>query len=89
MSRCYRERITDLVILTDPSGARAAAEFTVHGEYLQAGAAMPPAHGQRYMLPAGAFFRLAGWQNRENFELLQPAILDGPGRRPLNFTRLR
>ncbi len=60
MSRCYREQITDLVILTEPSGARAAAEFTVHGEYLEAGAAMPPAHGQRYVLPAGAFFVLRG-----------------------------
>jgi steroid delta-isomerase-like uncharacterized protein len=58
MSASYRETITDLVILTEPSGTRAAAEFTVHGEYLQAGHGMPAAHGQKYTLPAGAFFTI-------------------------------
>lgn len=58
MTRCYRERIADLVVMTDASGERAAAEFVVHGEYLQADTDMPPAHGQRYVLPAGAFFVL-------------------------------
>ena len=58
MSRCYRERIEDLVVLTEPSGTRAAAEFTVHGTYLQADEGLPPAHGQSYVLPAGAFFEL-------------------------------
>jgi steroid delta-isomerase-like uncharacterized protein len=58
MSRCYREQITDLVVLTEPSGLRAAAEFVVHGTYLQADEGLPPAHGQTYTLPAGAFFEL-------------------------------
>ena len=60
MTRCYRERIVDLVIMTDASGMRAAAEFTVHGEYLQADAGLPPANGQTYTLAAGAFFVLRG-----------------------------
>jgi steroid delta-isomerase-like uncharacterized protein len=58
MTRCYRERIVDLVVMTEASGAHAAAEFIVHGEYLAADEGLPPAHGQRYVLPAGAFFGL-------------------------------
>jgi steroid delta-isomerase-like uncharacterized protein len=58
MSRCYKETITDITVLTEPSGERAAAEFTVHGEYLTADEGLPPAHGQKYILPAGAFFTI-------------------------------
>ena len=58
MNRCYRERLTDIVIMADLSGTRAAAEYMVHGEYLQAGHGMPEAHGQKYMLPGGAFFAI-------------------------------
>jgi steroid delta-isomerase-like uncharacterized protein len=58
MNRCYAERVEDLVVLTEPSGARAAAEFTVHGRYLVTDAGLPEARGQRYTLPAGAFFEL-------------------------------
>lgn len=62
MNACYRERIADLVVMTEPSGTRAAAEFTVHGEYIATDpgvpAGTPPAGGQRYELPAGAFFTL-------------------------------
>lgn len=58
MNRCYRERIADLVVLTEPSGGRAAAEFTVHGTYLVADEGLPAAHGQSYTLAAGAFFTL-------------------------------
>jgi steroid delta-isomerase-like uncharacterized protein len=64
MSRCYRERILDLVVLTEPTGTRAAAEFVVHGEYIATDpgvpAGTPPASGQTYRLPAGAFFTLRG-----------------------------
>ena len=56
MNECYRERIEDLVVLTEPSGMRAAAEFTVHGTYLRTDEGLPPATGQTYVLPAGAFF---------------------------------
>jgi steroid delta-isomerase-like uncharacterized protein len=58
MNRCYKETITDIVILTDASGIRAAAEFTVQGEYLHAQEGLPPARNQKYILPAGAFFTL-------------------------------
>ena len=55
MERCYRERLKDIAIMASPDGARAAAEFTVHGEYLATDEGLPPARGQRYTLPAGAF----------------------------------
>lgn len=62
MNRCYRERIADLVVLTEPTGTRAAAEFTVHGVYVATDPGVPPgtppARGQTYILPAGAFFTL-------------------------------
>ncbi|HEY2132863.1 MAG TPA: ketosteroid isomerase-related protein [Acetobacteraceae bacterium] len=62
MSHCYRETITDLVVMTDATGTRAAAEFTVHGSYTATDPGVPagtaPASGQSYTLPAGAFFTL-------------------------------
>jgi len=57
MERCYKERLDDIVIMAN--GDRAAAEFTVHGEYLNTDEGLPPATGQRYTLPAGAFFEIA------------------------------
>jgi steroid delta-isomerase-like uncharacterized protein len=58
MVRCYREELRDIVIMVGADGARAAAEFQVLGEYLAQDAGLPPARGQRYALPAGAFFAL-------------------------------
>lgn len=58
MNRCYRERIEDVVVLTEPTGTRAAAEFTVHGTYIATDEGLPEATGQTYVLPAGAFFEL-------------------------------
>jgi steroid delta-isomerase-like uncharacterized protein len=50
--------LRDIVIMVGADGARAAAEFQVHGEYLAQDAGLPPARGQRYALPGGAFFAL-------------------------------
>ena len=58
MARCYREELRDIVIMVGADGGRAAVEFQVHGAYLAQDAGLPPAHGQRYALPAGAFFTL-------------------------------
>ena len=62
MDRCYKETLTDLVVMTSPDGSRAAAEFIVHGTYLATDPGVPagtaPARGQTYTLPAGAFFAL-------------------------------
>src|SRR5688572_27566156 len=56
MSRCYREQLTDIVVMAGSDGSRAAAEFNVHGTYLQTDEGLPPANGQTYVLPAGTFF---------------------------------
>jgi steroid delta-isomerase-like uncharacterized protein len=56
MSRCYREQLTEIVVMTAGDGSRAAAEFNVHGTYLQTDEGLPPANGQTYALPAGTFF---------------------------------
>lgn len=58
MTRCYRERLEDMVIMTGATPDRAAAEFTVHGTYLATDEGLPEAKGQTYVLPAGAFFTL-------------------------------
>lgn len=59
MNASYREHVTDLVVFASPDGTRAAAEFVVEGTYLQTDAGLPPANGQTYRLPAGAFFEVA------------------------------
>ncbi|MEZ4403449.1 MAG: ketosteroid isomerase-related protein [Kofleriaceae bacterium] len=57
MHRCYRERLEDIVVFAAPGRPdRVAAEWTVHGTYLATDAGLPPATGQRYVLPGGAFF---------------------------------
>ena len=58
MSECYDEQLADLVVMTEPGGIRAAAEFVVHGTYKRTAPGLLPATGQRYVLPAGAFFTL-------------------------------
>lgn len=59
MGVSYREQLHDIEIFVNADGSRAAAEFIVHGEYLQTDPGLPEAHGQRYILPAGAFFDIA------------------------------
>ena len=56
MGVSYREQLRDIVVFATPDGARGAAEFVVHGEYLATDPGLPEARGQRYVLPAGAFF---------------------------------
>lgn len=58
MARCYREDLKDIVVLSAADGTRAAAEFVVHGTYLATDDGLPPARGQTYVLPAGAFFEV-------------------------------
>jgi steroid delta-isomerase-like uncharacterized protein len=62
MARCYREQLRDVAVIADRG--RAAAEYVVEGEYLATDEGMPPARGQRYVLPGGAFFEVQGGQIR-------------------------
>ena len=59
MARCYAERLEDVVVMASADGAQGAATFTVHGTYLATDEGLPEARGQRYVLPAGAFFEIA------------------------------
>lgn len=56
MNRNYKEQLVEMVIMTNDEGTRAAAEFVVLGEYLVTDEGLPEAKGQKYRLPAGAFF---------------------------------
>jgi len=63
MHRSYREQLRDIVIMTGANG-RIATEYVVEGQYLATDAPLPPASGQRYALPGGAFFHVSGGQIR-------------------------
>ena len=58
MAASYREQLRDIVVMASPDGHRAAAEYVVQGEYLASDAGLPPAKGQKYVLPGGAFFTI-------------------------------
>ena len=58
MDASYRERLEEIVVLASPDGSRAAAEYVVHGQYLADDEGLPPARGQAYVLPGGAFFEI-------------------------------
>ncbi|SCY56217.1 ketosteroid isomerase-related protein [Rhizobium sp. NFACC06-2] len=58
MNSCYKENLTEMVIMASEDGKRASAEFIVNGEYLKTDEGLPEANGQKYVLPAGAFFNL-------------------------------
>jgi len=54
MDERYQEEIRDLVVMVN--GDRGAAEFTVVGSYVKTDEGLPEATGQRYEIPAAAFF---------------------------------
>ncbi len=60
MNGAYKENLTDMSVLANAEGTRASAEFVVNGDYLRSDEGLPPAHGQKYVLPAGAFFDVRG-----------------------------
>ena len=56
MDACYDETLTDMAVMVSEDGTRGAAEFIVNGTYKKTDGNLPPAQGQTYRLPAGAFF---------------------------------
>lgn len=60
MDHCYEEQLSDIVVMANADGSRAAAEFIVSGVYKVTDPGLPEAHGQTYRLPAGAFFEIDG-----------------------------
>lgn len=64
MDRHYSEKVLDLQVFTSPDGRRAAAEFFIEGVYKESQEGLPPASGQFYRLPVGAFFDIEGGRIR-------------------------
>lgn len=58
MNRCYAEQVIGPVLLSNPEGTRAAAEFQLDGRYLVTDEGLPEAAGQTYHLRVGAFFEV-------------------------------
>ena len=85
MNGAYREHLADISILASDDGTRASAEFVVHGEYLRSDAGLPPARGQRYVLPAGAFSNCATGALR----ICPTSTICRNGLRRSNMARLR
>ena len=54
----YKEQLVDMVIMATEDGSRASAEFVVLGEYIKSDEGLPAANGQKYRLPACAFFEI-------------------------------
>lgn len=83
MNTHYREQLVEMVVMVNDGGTRAAAEFVVLGEYLKTDEGLPEAKGQRYRLPAGAFFdirdgkvaRITNYYNLEDWiaQVVTPA----------------
>jgi steroid delta-isomerase-like uncharacterized protein len=87
MNERYREALSNIVVMTTPDGAHAAAEFDLHGRYLKTDEGLPEARGQSYQLRVGAFFdvsegriaRLATHYNLKDWisQVSESAIEDG------------
>jgi steroid delta-isomerase-like uncharacterized protein len=58
MNGAYREKLSDIVVMTNTDGSRAAAEFNLSGKYLETDPGLPKAKGQKYKLRVGAFFEV-------------------------------
>lgn len=58
MAHNYSEQLKDIVVMVSKDGTRASAEFNVHGVYKNSEEGLPPAKGQKYVLPAGTFFAI-------------------------------
>ena len=58
MNNNYKEQWVDLVNMASEDGSHVAAEFVVLGEYINYDAGLPAVTGQKYRLPAGAFFEI-------------------------------
>lgn len=59
MDEFYDENLDNIVVMTEPTGKRAAAEFVCHGVYKTTAPGLPAARGQKYDLPVGCFFEIA------------------------------
>ncbi len=56
MDTYYDETAINLVFMTNEDNSRGSAEFRIQGTYKVTCQGLPPARGQKYDLPVGAFF---------------------------------
>ena len=56
MDTYYDETAINLVLMTNDDNSRGSAEFRIQGTYKVTCQGLPPARGQKYDLPVGAFF---------------------------------
>ncbi len=56
MNLFYDEYLDQIIVMTNPEGKRASAEFVCHGIYKNTCLGLPEAKGQKYNLPVGCFF---------------------------------
>jgi steroid delta-isomerase-like uncharacterized protein len=59
MNQCYKETLTDIIIMTSSDDKYASAKFHVEGTYLATDEGFPAAKQQKYALAAGSFFDVA------------------------------
>lgn len=57
MDAHYNEKVLNLVVMASGE-SRAAAEFVIDGVYKKSQDGLPPAKGQKYKIPVGAFFEI-------------------------------
>jgi steroid delta-isomerase-like uncharacterized protein len=58
MNASYKETLSNIVVMTNADGSRAAAEFDLKGKYLKTDSGLPKAKGQTYKIRVGAFFEV-------------------------------
>lgn len=56
MDTYYDETAINLVLMANEDNSRGSAEFRIQGTYKVTCQGLPPARGQKYDLPVGAFF---------------------------------
>lgn len=55
MDGCYKEELKNMTYFVAEDSNRVSVEFDVHGTYLKTDGTLPPARGQKYVVPAGTF----------------------------------
>ena len=58
MNASYLEQLSNVSLMTNEDGSRAAVEYIVEGTYHSSDAGLPEATGQTYKLAGGAFFEV-------------------------------
>lgn len=59
MHNHYKEHLSNITVMINADGDRAAAEFELDGTYINTDQDLPPANGQTYHLRVGTFFEIA------------------------------